>query len=67
MCCNFFLSAGVQVLRSVWISSSVLIMLKSVSELVLLSSDEVIHEAIGTVVITILDKKDFILNGSYIK
>ena len=42
-------------------------MLKSVSELVLLSSDVVIHEAIGTVAITTLDKKDFILNGSYIK
>ena len=42
-------------------------MLKSVSESVLLSLDEVIHDAIGTVVIIILDKKDFILNGSYIK
>ena len=67
MCCNFFLSAGVQVLRSECISSSVLIMVKSVLKSVLLSSDEVIHEAIGTVAITILDKKDFILNGSYIK
>ena len=40
-------------------------MLKSLSESVQLSSDVVIGEAIGTVAITILDNKSFILNSLY--
>ena len=67
MCCNFFLSAGVQVLRSVCISSSVFTMLKSVSVLVLLSSEVVICEVTGTVVITILNKKCLKLIESYVQ
>ena len=63
MCCNLFLSAGVQLLRSICISSSVLIMLKPVSELVQLSSDVVIGEA--TVAITILDSKSILWNKLY--
>ena len=63
MCCNFFLSAWVQLLTSVFISSSMLIMLKSVSELVWLSSD--VDSAIGngvvsgTVVKTGLNNKQY--------
>ena len=56
MCCNFFLSAEVQVLRSVCNWSSVLIIPKSVFESFQLSSDVVIGEVIGTVAITIEQK-----------
>ena len=66
MCYNFFLSAGVQVLRSVCISSSVFTMLKSVSESVLLSLEVVICEVIYTVANTVLNEKCFKLIGSYI-
>ena len=63
MCCNFFLSTAVQLLTLVFISSSMLILLKSVSELVWLSSDvdsDVgIGVAIGMVAMTRLDNKQY--------
>ena len=51
-----FFQQGVQLLRSICISSSVLSMLKSVSESFQLSSDVVISETFGTVAITIEQK-----------
>ena len=61
MCCNFFSFAVVQLLTSVFISSYMLILLKSVLELVWLSSDmdsDVgIGVAIGMVAMIRLDNK----------